>query len=156
MLLRTALVFIVGAILFTAESAVQGKEIFRTINIKDGNTTFSLGESFSKVSDFFERRQDHYELKKGLFGGADRITVKIGKENRISSIFFDYSEKKDFRIAKVSYIESLGSSFKESKLEAGSIQVEVIYWEDANTRFELIKKTERGKESVSSALFDRK
>lgn len=128
--------------------------IFRTIELNAGRT-ITLGEEFSKIEDLFIKTDLGYELKPRTFGGAKSIAVYLTKDNRIESIYFEYGPNVSFNEPLSSYTMLLGKPSGRSSFETRSIQVEVVFWEDANTRLELLRKTERRENSVSSALFDK-
>ena len=127
--------------------------IFRTIDLNAGRS-ISLGEEFSKVEDLFVKVGSGYKLKPGTFGGTKSITVYLTRANRIKSIHFEYEPGVNLNTYLGSYVRMLGKPAGRSVLDALSMQVELIFWEYAKTKFELLKKSERGEISVSSALFD--
>lgn len=128
--------------------------IFRTIDLNAGRS-IALGEEFSKVEDLFVKDGSGYKLKPDTFGGTKSITVYLTRANRIQSIHFEYEPGVNLNTYLGSYVRMLGKPSGRSVLDALSMQVELIFWEDEKTRFELVKKMEREQTSVSSALFDR-
>lgn len=148
--------FIAVLIIALAFGPVVGQqiEIFRTVTINNGESV-SLGEDFSRISDLFESVGDMYGLKKGLYGGAEKIRVQVGDGQRIKAIHFIYGDKKDFRASVKGYELSLGKPTGEQNKNFSNLKFRKIFWEDTGTRFEMIEREQNGKVSVSSILFDK-
>ena len=128
--------------------------IFRTVDLNAGRS-ITLGEEFSKVEDLFVKVGSGYKLKPGTFAGTKSITVYLTRANRIKSIHFEYEPGVNLNTYLGSYTRMLGKPSGRSVLDASSMQVELIFWEDEKTKFELMRKMEREETSVSSALFDK-
>ena len=132
----------------------QQVEIFRTVKINQGKS-ITLAEDFSKMSGLFESVGDMYGLKKGLYGQADRILVRISDDQKIKAIYFNYDEKKDFQAAVKSYESSLGKRTGDEARDRSDIRIRKVFWEDSKTRFELIEREQNGSVMVSSILSDK-
>lgn len=130
--------------------------IFRTIIVGAGDRTILLGGEISKVQDLLVKTETGYTLKPKAFGSAKTINILLSKANRIRAIFFEYDTDKDFEKTIASYTQSLGKPSARQTFASQSLQVEVVAWEDAETRFELVKRTEQEKTFIFSALFDKK
>jgi hypothetical protein len=134
----------------------KSSPIFRTITIGSGDRTISLGGEVSKVGDLLVKTETGYSLKPNAFGGAKTINILLTKENRVRAMFFEYETEEDFEGKVVSYIESLGKPSSWRFFDSLSLQAEVVTWEDAETRFELVRRTEQEKSFAFSALYDKK
>jgi hypothetical protein len=130
--------------------------IFRTITVGAGDRTISLGSDVSKVQDLLVRTETGNTLKPNTFGGAKTINILLSKESRVRAMFFEYEADNDFEKTVASYTQSLGKPSSRQSFASQALQAEVVAWEDAETRFELVKRTEQEKTSVFSALFDKK
>jgi hypothetical protein len=130
--------------------------IFRTITVGVGDRTISLGSDISKVQDLLVKTEMGYTLKPNTFGGAKTIYILLSKESRVRAMFFEYEADNDFEKTIASYTASLGKPASRQSFASQGLQAEVVAWEDAETRFELVKRTEQEKTFVFSALFDKK
>ena len=130
--------------------------IFRTIIVGAGDRTLLLGGDISKVQDLLVKTETGYTLKPNAFGSAKTINILLSRTNRVRAIFFEYDTDKDFEKTVASYTQSLGKPSARHTFASQSLQVEVVAWEDAETRFELVKRTEQKKTFIFSALFDKK
>lgn len=154
MSMKESVIIFVFLLLPGITTLARQSPIFRTIDLNAGRS-ITLGEEFSKVEDLFVKVGSGYKLKPGTFGGAKSITVYLTRANRIKSIHFEYEPGVSLNTYLGSYVRMLGKPSGRSGLDALSMQVELIFWEDEKTKFELMKKMEREEISVSSALFDR-
>lgn len=135
---------------------IKSAPIFRTITVGTGDRIISLGADVSKVQDLLVKNEAGYALKPNTFGGAKTINILLSKKSRVRAIFFEYEADKDFEKTVASYTQSLGKPSSRRSFASLSLQVEVVAWEDIETRFELVKRTEQEKSFVFSALFDKK
>jgi hypothetical protein len=134
----------------------KNSPIFRTITVGAGDRTISLGGEISKVGDLLVKTETGYTLKPNAFGGAEIINILLTRESRVRAMFFEYEAGKDFEKTVASYTQSLGKPSSRQSFASQALQAEVVAWEDAETRFELVKRTEQEKTFVFSALFNRK
>ena len=130
--------------------------IFRAITVGAGDRTLLLGGDVAKIQDLLVKTETGYALRPNTFGGAKTINILLSKANRVRAIFFEYDADKDFDKAIASYSQSLGKPSARQSFSSQALQGEVITWEDAETRFELVKRTEQEKTFIFSALFDKK
>lgn len=157
--MRKHIFALILTLLFVATSILaqtKNSPIFRTITVGAGDRTISLGSEISKIQDLLVETETGYTLKSKSFGGAKTINLFLNKANHVRAVFFEYETDKDFEKLVASYTESLGKPSSRQSFASQALQAEVITWEDADTRFELIKKIEQEKIFVFSALFDRK
>ena len=130
--------------------------IFRTITVGAGDRTLLLGGEISEIQDLLVKTETGYTLKPEAFGSAKTINLILSKANRVRAIFFEYDTDKNFEKTVASYTQSLGKPLARQTFASQSLQVEVVAWEDTETRFELVKRTEQEKIFIISALFDKK
>lgn len=155
--MKNKLVLIIFTLIFgnlLAFAQTRNEGIFRYVDLGEGRK-ISLGQEFTKIENLFIKTEIGFRLKPDTFGVAKDINIFLAN-NKIKAIFFDYfSNEKTFEQKVASYTKSLGKPKSNKNFDSNSIKVNVVYWEDNRTRFELIKKTEREKVSLSSAMFDK-
>ena len=150
------LVFLLGSQSIYAQ--IQNKEIFRYIDLGE-DKRISLGQEFSNIDDVFVKTETGFQSKPNTFGvkTAKSISFVLTSDNKIKAIYFDYyAGEQTFEQKIVNYTKSLGNPKGRISLDSNSVKVEVVYWEDKQTRFEIVKKNEREKISFSAGMFDKK
>lgn len=148
------LVFIFGTLVELGQA--QNKEIFRYVDFGKNQRIF-LGQNFLNSDNLFDKTEIGYKTKPNSFGTTTLKNVSIiVSNNKIKAIYFDYHFNRNiFEQKIVNYSKVLGSPTDRISLNSNSIKIEVVYWEDKQTRFELVKKTEREETSLSSGMFDK-
>jgi hypothetical protein len=149
-------VFLLGSL--SAYAQTQNKEIFRYIDL-GRDRRISLGQEFSNIDDLFVKTETGYQSKPNTFEAkvANNISFVLTIDNKIKAIYFDfYWDEQTFEQKIANYTKSLGSPKGRISLDSNSIKVEIVYWEDKQTRFEIVKKNEREKISFSAGMFDKK
>lgn len=155
-LLLIFLTFLFGSLAVYGQA--QYKEIFRYIDL-GRDRRISLGQEFSNIDDVFVKTETGYQSKPNTFEAkvAENISFVLTIDNKIKAIYFDYYwDEQTFEQKIANYTKSLGSPKGRISLDSNSIKVEIVYWEDKQTRFELVKKTEREKNTFSAGMFDKK
>lgn len=143
--------------ILSVHGQTQNKEIFRYVDFGK-NKRILLGQEFSNNDNLFDKTETGYKTKPNSFGNTvlKNVSLILTRNNKIKAIYFDYYlDQKTFEQRVTNYTKTLGNPNGKVSLDSNSIKIEVVYWEDKQTRFELVKKTERGEISFSSGIFDK-
>lgn len=90
-------------------------------------------------------------LPENAFAGAQAIRVHRSPEGIVRSIHFDYPQSTDYDALMAVYTRSLGTPAQRKKAADG-VAADRAAWEDAATRFELVRDPARNASTVYSVL----
>jgi hypothetical protein len=117
-----------GAAANAGDNSILKKEIFRYVNLNEGHKIV-LGDDFESIKSLTKRKVDKIHLKENLFGFVKSIELIFDSKNKLSEIIFEYNGSKPLKELVDSYIEQFGAPIRKSN---------TIYWEDKQTRFEIL------------------
>lgn len=129
----------------------MGSRIFRYIDIGLYGKIY-LGTYFMAQDVSEPTGETVYRLRRGSFDGAETILFEVTKDNIIKAMYFDYPLGTSYETKVAIYSSDLGVPSGHSTPEPGT---KVTFWEDTETRFEVIERTKARITTVHSALFDR-
>ncbi len=125
----------------------------RSTRIQKGNR-ITLQTDIGKLKDIsFKTGEGHYNLKKGVFGGADSIDIEVNKDNLICAVSFLYDTAYEYE--KGHYVDWLKTPGKEFQFLAEKIKIRDTRWEDKRTIYELVEIVKDDKTMVYSTVFDK-
>lgn len=151
-------------ILFLTLSTIAGsamaqtrKPIFREINVSttDKKRKIELGGDLKQNVDIVIKSGDVFVLN-GNFGNTARLAIRLNDAGLVREIIFDYRSDKDFANTVETYSKEFGKPSISQTLSSAIVKVRMVAWEDGNTRFEIVEKTDYNQTTVSSVLIDKK
>lgn len=93
---------------------------------------------------------------RGGFGGTDSLLVRVGPDNRVTSLRFVYPASQDYTAMLREYEGSLGRPGETATKDSAGGRLERAAWEDARTRFEVTRFSAPGQApKLTSVMFDR-
>jgi len=126
----------------------------RSVRIKGNKIELQL--PIEKLKDItVKSNADHYYLKKGTFGGADSIDIKITKNKQITCISFFYDTVSTYEYEVNLFNKHLNLIGKEAQLKSGKKKIKTTKWEDKYTMFEMIEVREGNKWKLHSVITDK-
>lgn len=150
---RQSLVSMMVALLAVActpnpPAQVGGADVFREIQIDRG--VIQLGMPLPAAVPTPPAGDTVVSLPAQLIGGAEAIRVHLSANGVVRMLWFEYSTGSDYDAMVAEYVGLLGEPRKEPFRRG-----ERAIWEDARTRFELVRDPERSAGTVYGILGDR-
>lgn len=125
----------------------------RSTRIHKGNR-ISLQANIEKLKEIsFLTSSNHYNLKKGNFGGADSIDIEVDNKNLISAVSFLYDTAYEYE--KGHYVDWLKTPGKEYTYGSDKMKIRATRWEDKRTVYELVEVVQGNRAMVYSTIFDK-
>lgn len=131
-----------------SQARPEGAGIFREVRI-DG-AVIRLGEPLPDAVPAPPAGDTIVALPARRIGGAAAIRVHLTRSGLVRTLWLDYSHRADYPAMLAEYVAMLGAPRKEP-FRTGERAV----WEDARTRFELVRDPERSAGPVYGILGDR-
>jgi len=123
--------------------------LFRQITVSTG-TAIALGEPFNPAGLAQTVGDGVFALRPGKFGGAAKLLVTVTTDSRVSEMRFIYGEEVSFDDLVRRYQPRFG---QPHSLDGAAPDLGV-YWEDGQTRFEILRPTS-SEAAVSARLLQR-
>jgi hypothetical protein len=130
-------------------TAGGGPLVFRELRI--GDDTIPLGRPWPRAARFVAAGDTVVALLGGAAGGAERVRVHLTPAGEVRRIWIDYPQSADYERLLAAYAATLGEP-RRGRWRRG----ELARWEDAQTRFDLVRDPERNASTVFGVLTDRR
>jgi len=111
----------------------QSPSIWRYVALTPPDTIW-LGAPFTAERLADRINDSTYQLKPHTFGGAERIRLFTDARGRVTTIEFQYEAGANFAQMRSEYSSDLGPPKREARTAKG----QSAFWQDKQTRFELV------------------
>jgi hypothetical protein len=146
--MRATAAILLLALIACARAGSAQTGIFRDVRIGDGSQVLSLGAPISAEARplLAAAGKDTWRVRRGMYGGADSISVYTRADGTVRCIAFAYGPGESFASAFAHYEHDLGAPETVDGTPRTSRQIAM--WSDARTAFVLDRNGTR----VSSML----
>lgn len=143
-------------VLATVACSQTRKPIFRSIDVStvDKKRSIELGGDLAANVDILVKTGDAFVLN-GNFGNTERIAAFVNNAGKVDRIVFDYGSSREFKTFTDGYVKDFGSPTIKESVSSAIVNLKMVAWEDAKTRFEIVERVENGQIRISSVMIDK-